>query len=181
MASTAVKSASTHQCSYGILDGDDGCLYTAFRSVNGTLGSSTNEKVQHLVADYLFRREITESQRSKIEAKYKSLKECFNEIKKGSLYGGKNELHALARISRLVIRVLSSKKSAQSNIDVQTSEYGEDQSSVKQCVYIFYDGEKKHYAPLYCIDEKSSETLAIFQRDDLIVLDGFVQFIRSKF
>ena len=179
MASMGTKSALAPPSSYEIGKGTEECLYTAFRTVNGTLESSTNDTVQDLVADYLFTHDKYESKQLKIPQKYKSVKDCYNEIKEGKSHAGKNELQALARLAKLVIRVISKKMNGEDNESAQVLEYGQDDASVKECVYLLCNVETKRYTPLYVHDKTSNQRFTICQRDDPDISQFLAEFIRT--
>ena len=173
------KSASALPSSYEIGKDTEGCFYTAFRTVNGTLQSITNDTLQRLVADYLFTRDIFESERFKTQQKYKSVKDCYDQIKEGKLHAGKNELQALAQLAKLVIRVISKKMNGEDNESAQMLEYGLDDALVKECVYLLYNEETKRYTPLYVHDKISNQRFTICQRDDLDISQLFAEFSRT--
>lgn len=180
MALVASKSALVPPCSYEIGKDTEECLYTAFRMANGTSKSSTNETIQRLVADYLFTRDILESKRLQIPQKYKSVKDCYQQIKEDKLCAGDNQWQALARISKLVIVIISNKIIGDDHENAQVSKYGEDDPSVKECVYLLYNKDTKRYTPLYVHDKTSNQRFTVCPRDDPNISQVFDAFIRDK-
>jgi len=174
-------SAITHAFRRGVVDNDGSCLYTSFRYVNGTLTTSENKCLRALVAGYIPNKKEWHSSVLESNTKYKTVKDYCDQIKKGNSPGGKFELQALAMIARLVICVISMTKTDQGNVNTKIFNYGKDEESFKECVYILYDEENKHYDPLYIINkEDPQEKLTIFERDDDAVSELLVKFIREE-
>jgi hypothetical protein len=60
--------------------------------------------------------------------------------------------------------------------------YGEDNETSSECIYILYDEENQHYSPLYIINkENSCEKTTIFPPNDEIVKELLEKFIRQEF
>lgn len=181
MIAMGIQSASTSQSCGGTIKGDDGCLFTSFRVVNGIVKSITNGRVKDLVVEHILKHETLESLAVKTDGNYETVKDYSKAIKKNKFHGGKIEVQALAMISKLTIRVLSMKSAAGNTGRIEVSEYGYTSDPFKECVYMFYDEEKKHYAPLYIIFTDGSEPMkTIFERDDQAISELFVEFIREK-
>jgi hypothetical protein len=162
---------------------DNGCLYKSFRFLNGTLESSNNKDLRCMVANYILKRENSDSLALKTDGKYKTVKDYCNEIKKGKLYGGKAELQALAMISKLVIHVVSIIKTIDGRIDIKVLNYGEDKEVRRDSIYLLYDEEKTQYNPLYVINkEDSCKKLMIFSpNDDESAGEILEKFLREEF
>jgi hypothetical protein len=165
--------ATKHEFCREQVDDDGSSLYTSFRYVTGNLDRVNNKSLRLQVADYIRGREKLHSLILESNTKYKTVKDYCNQIEKGNLSGGEFELHALAMLGKLVIRVVSI------TLDIKVLNYGEHAESYKECVYILYDEEKNHYAPLYIINKENlDEKSTIFQREDQMIrnlLDVFIQ------
>src|ERR1700722_6785067 len=113
----AAISAAIHQFHRGKVDDDGSSLYASFRYVNGTFDTISNERVRSLVADRIKNRKLYRSSLENDTKYKKSDKDDCNPIVNGDSCSGENELEALAMLSRLVIRVVSIRKTAQDSID----------------------------------------------------------------
>jgi hypothetical protein len=149
--------------------------------VNRTLSTIDNKRLRSLVADYILIKEDLHRPVLDNNRKYKTIKDYCDQIKKGNLPGSKFELQTLAMIAHLVICVISMTKTDQGNINTKTLNFGAHVESFKECVYILYDEENKHYDPLYVINkEDPHEKLTIFEHDDDTVSELLVKFIREE-
>jgi hypothetical protein len=165
-----IQSATTHQFCRGKVEGDGSCLYSSFRYVNRTRDAIDNKHENLHLA-------ILRSGTS-----CKTVEEYCTQIEKYNLWGGEPEVRALAMLSRTQIRLISRTKSDQGGYITNILNYGEDEEAFKECVYILYDEENKHYDPLYVINkEDSREQLTIFSLDEKIVDELLEKFIRQEF
>jgi len=177
----AAKSAITHEFRRGKVDGDGSCLYTSFRHVNDILKSMDNKRLRSMVADYILKHPNLHLSALESGTRYRTVEEYCSQIEKHNLWGGEPEIRALVMLSRKLIRLVSKTKTAQREYVINIFDYGEDIESFKECVYILYDEEKKHYDPLYVINkENSKEELRIFQRDDETVSELLSKFIQEE-
>ncbi len=97
------------------------------------------------------------------------------------MWGGEPEVRALAMLSRTPIRLISRTKSDQGKYITNILNYGEDEETFKERVYILYDEENKHYNPLYIINKDSNEQLTIFSRNNKLVDQLLEEFIGQEF
>ncbi len=175
------KSAITHEFRRGKVDGDGSSLYTSFRHVNDILKSMDNKRLRSMVADYILKHPNLHLSVLQSGTLCKTVEEYCFKIKKQNLRGGEPEIRALSMLSHKLIRLVSKTKTAQNKYSINIFDYGEDIESFKECVYILYDQEKKHYDPLYVINkENSKEELRIFQRDDETVSELLSKFIQEE-
>ncbi len=171
----------TYEFCRGKVDGDGSCLYTSCRYVNGSFDGIDNKRLRILVADYI--REHKNLHPAVLESgtSCKTVEEYCNKIEKHNLWGGEPEVRALAMISRILLRLVSRTKTAQGKYVTTILNYGEHMESFKQCVFILYDEENKHYDPLFMINKQdSNEKLTIFRRDDEEVSKLLGKFIREE-
>jgi len=128
-----------------------------------------NTRLRSMVADYI--RKHPNLHLSAVES----------EIEKHNLWGDEPEIRALVMLSRIIIRLVYKTKTVQGEYAINILNYGEDIESFKECVYILYDEENKHYDPLYLINKQNSdEKLTIFQRNDETVSELLGTFIREQ-
>jgi hypothetical protein len=174
-------SAATHEFCRGKVDGDGSCLYTSFRYVNGSIDAIDNKRLRILVANFIREHKNLHPEVLESGTSCKTVEEYCTEIEKHNLWGGEPEIRALTMISRTLIRLVSRTKTAQGKYVTTILNYGEDVELFKECVFILYDQENKHYDPLYVINKENLvEKLTIFRRDDEEVSKLLGKFIREE-
>jgi hypothetical protein len=177
----AVKSATNNEFHRGKVDGDGSCLYSSFRYVNGIVDSIDNTRLRCMVADYIRKHEYLHLTVLQSGTQCKTVEAYCSKIEKDNLWGGEAEIRALAMLSHKLIRVVWKTKPVQGNYSINILNYGENEESFKECIYILYDEEKKHYDPLYVINkEEPHEKLTIFQCYNGIISQLLDKFIREE-
>jgi len=173
--------ATTHEFRRGKVDGDGSCLYTSFRHANGMFDSINNQLLRYLVANYIRNDESLHLSVLESGTQYKTVEEYCNQIEKHNLWAGEPEVQALAMLFHKLIRLVSKTKTAQGKCVINILNYGENMELFKECVYILYDEEKKHYDYLYVVNTQNmNEISTIFQRDDEAVANLINNFVREE-
>jgi hypothetical protein len=133
------------------------------------------------VADYIRKHENLHLAILQSGTSCKTVEEYCTQIEKHNLWGGEPEIRALVMLSRTQIRLISRTKSDQGGYITNILDYGEDEETFKERVYILYDEENKHYDPLYVINKDSHEQLTIFSSNNELVDELLEKFIREEF
>jgi hypothetical protein len=134
-----------------------------------------------MVADYIRKHQYLHLTVLQSGTQCETVEAYCSKIEKGKLWGGEPEIRALAMLSHTLIRVVWKTKPVQGKYNITILNYGEDEESFKECVYILYDEENKHYDPLYVINkEDPHEKLTIFQCYDGTVSELLGKFIQEE-
>jgi hypothetical protein len=116
-----------------------------------------NKGLRSMVADYIRKHPNLHLSVLQSGTLCKTVEEYCFKIKKHNLWGGEPEIRALSMLFRKLIRLVSKSKTVQGKYVINILNYGEDIESFKECVYILYDEENKHYDPLYVINKENSK------------------------
>lgn len=136
----------THEFRIEKINGNASSLLASIRKANEYPDRINNKYLCSMVSEYI--------------SKYTSLNSVV------SKYGDEIQLQALSILCRLVICIVTARKTIDGSIHIDKKKYGESIESLEECIYILYDEAHKHYDPLYVINLENLQKVKVFQRND---------------
>ncbi|CAF2740304.1 unnamed protein product [Rotaria sp. Silwood2] len=163
------------------IDENNSSLFESVRYANGNMDAIDNKRLFSLVVDYIGKNENLHYYVLERNTSCKTIKDYCIKIEKGNLQGGEAELRALSMLCRLLICIVSIKKTPEGSININFTNYGEHVKSFHECIYLLYDEENQHYDALYAVNiQNQNEKITIFKRNDEVVLKLLDKFIREE-
>ncbi|CAF4008475.1 unnamed protein product [Rotaria sp. Silwood2] len=174
-------SAVTYNLRRQKIDENNSSLFESVRYANGNMDAIDNKRLFSLVVDYIGKNENLHYYVLERNTSCKTIKDYCIKIEKGNLQGGEAELRALSMLCRLLICIVSIKKTPEGSININFTNYGEHVKSFHECIYLLYDEENQHYDALYAVNiQNQNEKITIFKRNDEVVLKLLDKFIREE-